>query len=287
FGVDLFFVLSGYVISLTAATKPATFLQDRLTRIFPGYLFWALAWLVLASIEVPLDGWTAFTTLTLIPAPQSLPTASYVVVGWTLTFELLFYLAMWLVLRGVRARWLLCLYGFAAALAIVIKTPWLEFLGSPMVAEFLLGVLAFKIGQRSRIVGALAMAMGIAGWMFMPHGLGADAFDPTLARLRLIGWGPAALLLVWGASQFRGSVAALRPLALLGDASYSIYLSNLLLFLTWEKLTGRFDHPLAGVVLAIALGLAAYLVVERPLLRAARRLGRPRLPRPQAILQAP
>jgi peptidoglycan/LPS O-acetylase OafA/YrhL len=68
-GVDLFFVLSGFVITHAARSRPETFLRDRLVRIYPTYWFWAAGWLALAAKDASLGGWPLFTTLTLLPAP--------------------------------------------------------------------------------------------------------------------------------------------------------------------------------------------------------------------------
>lgn len=273
-GVDVFFVLSGFVISHAADTRPQTFLRDRLTRIFPAYWLWAALWIALAARAGPLDGWRLFTTLTLVPASAPLAAASYVLVGWTLSFELLFYLAAWARLRGLDARWLIAGWGAAFALSCVIRSPVLNWMGAPMAGEFLLGILAYRIGRRSKGLGALALAAAVGLWLVLPKWVGAAyvAEDPLMGPLRVAMWGTVGFLAVWGAAQFDCAGLAWRPLVALGDASYSLYLGHLLIFTAVVGTGGALGRRLWEIAAAAAICLAVYRLAERPLTLAARRL---------------
>jgi exopolysaccharide production protein ExoZ len=267
-GVDVFFVLSGFVISHAARTRPETFLRDRLTRIYPTYWLWAAGWLALAAVEWPLEGWPLFTTLTLLPAPTASPATSYVGVGWTLSFEMLFYFAVWLALRGVPWRALALAYIAAFTASIFTRMGMLKFLGSPMVIEFVLGMLAYRLGRGRPTLGAFALVVAAVLFSIIPKEvIAAQAWMETYVGLGRIAFaGPVALMVVWGAAQFDCASRLWRPLALLGDASYSIYLSHLLLMRGAAKITGRYYDPVFATVACVAIGLAAYLGVERPLL---------------------
>jgi exopolysaccharide production protein ExoZ len=90
---------------------------------------------------------------------------------------------------------------------------------------------------------------------------------------RLPYWGLPALLVVWGALSLEGAghMPLCKPLKLLGDASYSIYLAHgLALSLAFRLIGGRDLPVLAAVALAapfgVVAGLACYWLVERPLL---------------------
>ena len=272
-GVDLFFVLSGFVIARAAQTRPDRFLCDRLTRIFPTYWLWSITWLVLGGWPMPLDGWQLFTTGTLLPSPTATPLASYVGGGWTLSFELMFYTAVWLVLRGLPLRVLAVAYGALATASIVSQSALLHFVGSPMVIEFVLGLLAYHLGRGRPILGATCLAVACAAFPFLPKQLSLPqaALTPLLGLGRVALLGPLAFLTVWGAAQFDCSSRVWRPLVVLGDASYSVYLSNLLLIKLSVGFLGSHFGPAALAATSVGLGLLTYLLLERPLLRLTRR----------------
>lgn len=273
-GVDVFFVLSGFVISHAARTRPETFLRDRLIRIYPIYWLWAAGWLALAATNGPVGGWGLFTTLTLLPAPTDHVIATYVAVGWTLCFEVMFYSAVWLNLRGVSWRILALGYVAAFTASIFSHRGILNFVGSPMVIEFALGVLAYRVGRGHPTLGAAALALAFIVFSILPKQLiQAQAWMESYIGLAGVAFiGPLAFMAVWGAAQFDCKSPLWRPLALLGDASYSIYLSHLLLMETAARVVGHAFDPLFASTICVAVGLVAYLLVERPLLGFIRRL---------------
>ena len=110
-GVDVFFVISGFVIFLSLTRKnrtPIEFARDRLIRIVPAYWILTVSHLIffgsvaiLRGTEVPFDiSWT-IQSLFFVSQPlgNSLPLISP---GWTLEIEMLFYLlvAMGLVIKN-------------------------------------------------------------------------------------------------------------------------------------------------------------------------------------------
>src|SRR6476661_2767169 len=140
-GVDIFFVLSGFIITKTAQGLSAEeFAWRRFRRIVPFYLICCVP-AVLIAAQVGFGWRRALATFVLWPATDRM-TAPLVMVGWTLCFEVLFYAAATLVLFN--RRWLYPLLGFyAAALMFRSDEPVLQFLGNPIIAEFLLGALLF------------------------------------------------------------------------------------------------------------------------------------------------
>lgn len=283
-GVDLFFVLSGYVISAAAQSKSATFLRDRLSRIFPIYWLLAVAWIAFAVGREPFDGWRLFTTVTLLPASTSAPLDNYVGVGWTLSFEILFYAVVWLVLRGLSWRAALAAYGALALAAVFIPSGLLRFFGSPMVVEFLLGAAAFRLGRGRSIAGAVALALVCAAFPFVPRMLTLPqaALVPWLGLGRVALLGPLAFLAVWGAAQLDCSALLWRPFVLLGDASYSLYLSHFLVLLVVLDIAGRTVPPALACALCVVVSVPLYLWIERPLLRWSRAFVRVRSLSPAA-----
>lgn len=297
FGVDLFFVISGFIIWWTTRdgrTGPVVFAWRRFARVAP--LYWILT-LLLAAIAVAAPHLLASTrfdpahllaSLAFLPWPHpTFDTANPVLfVGWTLNYEMAFY-ALFALTLLLPARWRLA--AAVGALTVLALVGWwaepealaARFYTRPVILEFALGLLlgaAVAGGHRVRPrLGALCAGTGllvlVAAAGGGEHGLLA---------------GVAATLVVAGAVLGdRGAAEPDRPLVrLLGDASYSIYLTHLFVLPVAQIAWVRAGLPVAGwagllypaaALLACALaGVLCHVWLERPLGRMLARIGRPR-----------
>lgn len=176
YGVDFFFVLSGFIIMhahLHEAGRPGAiggYVFKRLTRIFPAYWPVALALLGLyaALPALSASGGREFSMLSsvlLLPADRPLALS----VAWTLVHELLFYAVflLWFVSR--RAFWG-GLAVWAAAIAMTYAgggaTGWLRYPLGALNLEFMLGVMAavtYHRGLLAQQTGMLIAGGGIVG----------------------------------------------------------------------------------------------------------------------------
>jgi exopolysaccharide production protein ExoZ len=256
-GVDLFFVISGFIMATIPKRSPGRFIFDRLWRIYPNWWVALLPWLLL----VPVSRLSQVEAVTLWPVTDLL-TVPYLSIRWTLSFELLFYAAVaFSIRRGPQVP--LALFGLALVLGLVTKAPALRFFGSPMILEFLFGVVVAKL-PRSAKVAPVLLIVAACVLCVAPLKLfaGEVALDPPAAVFRVLLWGfPAALILYAALSietLFRHRAFA--PLVVLGDASYSIYLYHL----TALKLVAV-PWPIA-FALAVVFGTAVWWLVERRLL---------------------
>ena len=215
---------------------------------------------------------------------QVLRFVAALLVGWTLCFEVLFYAAAALV---IWRRWMLVplLMVFGVALA-VRQGALLEFIGNPIIIEFLAGAL-LAVAPRTRWALAglpvgvgLLIAGAVLGWP--PTGEAAQFLAGTEAWARLATLGVPAVLIVWATLQVE-----VRPgvLTYLGDASYSLYLVHPLVLFLMAGMLKAVRTPLpADVVIFLGLAmsvLAAWRVhelFEKPMLA---RLARP-IPAPAA-----
>ncbi|HEX3551136.1 MAG TPA: acyltransferase [Candidatus Elarobacter sp.] len=296
YGVDLFFVISGVVMLVSTATwfgeptAPRRFLARRATRIYPPY--WIVtAFVLVAYLLVPsATGEHRSARPDVLASFLALPQAGepLLVVGWTLTYELVFYAVFALALRFhrralpvVTAIWLL------AVVAIGVfgphANPWVRVLGSWFNLEF-----AFGLG-----IGALVLRGALAA----PRALTALAVVLIIAVcvataysgrefLEVAWWRPFAVgapmaLLVYGALglERRGALAP-AWLRAQGDASYALYLWHVPvigaigLALHRVHLHGALARAaivFGGYALAIAFSFVAYRWIERPLLAFGRR----------------
>ena len=197
--------------------------------------------------------------------------------GWTLTYEFLFYLlfAAALAMRTEILRVIVPGLGVIAALALFRHDDWPAWtvLFSTIVLEFVFGVALAKLTLAGRRMPAhLALAVFIGGVVAIM------ALPMISANLRVVMWGIPALAIVAGAVSLESLVARKIPQWLLGlgDASYSIYLSHGFLVPVCALVIGKIQASgIAAEALAVvlclsgsaALGTVLHGWIEQPLLR--------------------
>jgi exopolysaccharide production protein ExoZ len=290
-GVDLFFVISGFVIfyaTHSSKLTPAEFLRRRVERIVPLYFF-VIFTVTMLAVTLPAtfgtpDWYTPrhiFKSLAFISFTDGDMPVVYV--GWSLEYEMYFYLATALLMAFTRNVWRNIAVMFSAV-AILGQLPGLgaalgnyAFFADPMILEFVLGVIVgyVFVNGRTRWPMHVAAACAIAAVLVS---------DPA-SRVIVSGI-PAACLVAAAAWASRKRIDPSwleRALARLGDASYSIYLAQVeTVSLASISVAGLFPaiSPLLLLMvtscIVVALGLALNILVERPLLGLCRRLGAPR-----------
>jgi exopolysaccharide production protein ExoZ len=287
-GVDIFFVISGFIMWVVSAGKargPGDFLLRRAGRIAPLYWTVTLGVVGLDLLRPSLFPNMLLTAphvvLSLLFLPHQDPhgaVAPVIVPGWTLSYEVFFYLVFALTLFLPLARRAWALTAIMAALCLAGAATqgggpvWTTFT-NPLVLEFVAGVWLAKAWTSGRLGGPAA------GWTAVAAGCGlllaaAVSGAEVSGAARLYLWGLPAVLIVWGGLclERAGRVARLPPLKLLGDASYSIYLVHgLALSLVFKLLGTRPGLPPAlllacAVPFAALLGTGCYFGLERPLL---------------------
>ncbi|MBS0295559.1 MAG: acyltransferase [Proteobacteria bacterium] len=292
-GVDVFFVLSGFVMWASTEASPASpleFLRRRLVRVAPAY--W-IATLVAAALvltwpwvfqEVKLGDWRhLLLSLLFVPHadPRGLP-FPVLQQGWTLNYEALFYavfaLGLFLPSR-LRIAWLAMSLG-AVWLWGEVWPPAYTYIANPILMEFLAGVALAELWRRGRLKGR------IWSWLAILYGLAMlillQALDYRSDAWRPLLWGGPATLIVGGAVALEASGWG-RPwpwLQRLGDASYSIYLVHAFptaVLIRTGGFTSAWLFVPAAMALVVATGVAARLLIEKPLLRLLHGKTRPRL----------
>lgn len=299
-GVDIFFVISGFVMGITTPPSGPTwrersrqawaFLQRRLIRVVPLYWFYTglkvalLAAMPTLALRASLDGAHLAASLVFLPWPSPWGRMEPVLpVGWTLNFEMLFYALFALAVLLRLPRLIGCLAVFALlALAAHIDSgsTRLNFWGSSMAFEFVLGVALARLRQKRLALtpeaGLLALCLGLL-WIF--------ALPWTARDERLLSWGLGAAMVVAGVlwlEPWARRLPGAATLAFLGDASYSIYLSHTFVVPAGARAAAElgWTQPLAvGLLLGVAVvlgGCMSYVMLERPMThKLQRRLMRP------------
>ena len=286
FGVDLFFVVSGFIMVFASerlfghARQALPFLARRLARIAP--LYWAFTAIFAAIALVPghLPGYPQASAAHIVASFLFLPAlrpedGAYFPVyslGWTLNYEMFFYLCFAAALGLHRNRAVVAVSAGMGGLVLagrLLVLPWpLLVWANPISLEFVFGLwigLAYLDGRRvpPRLGVPLAVAALAAVAFYTPH-------IHSLGDWRGLAWGlPAAAIVAVALSRPFGSGGPVARAAVrLGDASYSLYLVHSALFIAVHAgLSRLFDPhrlpPLAYEGLLVAGSAAAALVLFR------------------------
>ena len=303
-GVDLFFVISGFVMVVSSqrlfgkAGGPRHFLWRRAARIVP--LYWAATALVLlASALIPGAVSTVRPSLAMALAsfafiPMARPdgvTQPVYSLGWTLNFEMFFYAVFALFLPLSRSRALAGIalaLGAATVFGLLVRpaNAALAFWSAPMVLLFVagMGIATLRLaGFGLPLPFRLSMVLAALALLALdPFGLMRDplAMVQTLDVARIAAWGvPAALLMMAAALRGKEEPAERRSgavwtlLVALGEASYALYLIHPFVFRPMREALIRLGvAPLIGpwpylaliVTCACAASLLVHWLAERP-----------------------
>ena len=280
-GVDVFFVISGFIMWVISDRRPVTpqrFLLDRLKRIAPSY--WLVTGIMVAGAiaglfpNLQLSAGHLLGSLFFVPvrSPSTGEIWPVLVQGWTLNFEMFFYVlfagALFLP-RAWRLLFLTVVFGlfFAAGLIWDPQSAALATYTRPIILEFLGGVFIAELWLRRKVAGtSLGLAcVGAALCGFAAIYLMGAEFDEFIC-------GPLAMALVFGMVSLEtgGSIGRVPVLTYLGDASYSIYLWHTLTISVAVKaaeilgLDGGLTL-LGAIVGGTVTGVAAYELIEKPL----------------------
>jgi len=305
-GVDVFFVISGVVMAVTTNGKfgkPGTakrFLIHRVSRIYPPYLFLTgilfLFWIRNpSSVNRRSGGVDLLGSFTLWPSLGHLP---LVQVGWTLSLEIMFYLAFFCMLLLVRKKNLphaLLSWSLVVIAGIVVTatdpsrnlsrvTPLVSFFFSPYVLQFVTGCfigLAYLranlvLGRTSLTISALIFVAQALIFQFI-H-LQESSLTGSRTVLRVLLFGVPAALMVYGLLACGGESGRLplpRWVTRFGDMSYSIYLVHLpVIHFAYRYAFRLFDHsglrwlfPAVTTIVCLLASIVYYHIVETPLSR--------------------
>jgi exopolysaccharide production protein ExoZ len=300
-GVDVFFVLSGFIMVAAAGRKvgPLQFLWRRAIRIYPTYWMVSLVVLVAmlvaptmvnASIKEPISIWRSFL---LVPG-RTLP---LLMVGWTLIHEAYFYVvfATFLALRipvvAGLIGWGLLLLGVVAAVPNQVATsPILLVATNPLTAEFMMGAVVGVVWLNRRMPGSVVLgAIGAASFIFAIVYLAPTlsiSKSPHFDTWRVLLFGiPSALVLYALAAAEHRNPAPQPPklLVAMGDWSYATYLTHLLVIVAIGRALailaptgGRaasLVFTVTGFVAANLVGAGVHVLFERPVLHWLHQLG--------------
>jgi len=294
-GVDLFFVISGFIILFVHAPdigrpdRLSRYLSRRFTRVYP--LYWLALALTIGMGSLGSHGLTQLGTGPVLWSALLLPSFHDPLLGiaWTLQREMVFYAVFALLIENRRAgatamaAWLCLILASSLGLGTAGLAP--QF-GGIYGLEFFVGMAAAYLVRSGfipapRALAALGLALFAASMVAETIGI-LNGFDGA-ARLA---YGGSGALLVAGVAtaERKGRLSVPVFLQTLGGASYSIYLFQFVFIgAVWQiglktGLMARMPHLASFAIIAVTAVVGGILVsfaVEQPLLRLIRRRSRP------------
>lgn len=257
FGVDLFFVISGFIMLYVATPlfqergAPINFFLRRLARIGP--IYWLATFIFVVYVlesqtfsQANISWANVVGSILFIPTSRPsghvLPTYS---IGWTLNFEMFFYLLVAISLRMRRdvaiafvSVVIFALFGLPKIFGRGIGST-LVFVSQPIVVEFVWGMwICWAYMNGWRVSRVLALALIVAGiavvWYFTVN-------SGWLGGYRGLTWGVGAALIVVGfvLHEWRMQGWWRRVMSNLGDSSYALYVVHPLTMLFVKETAGR------------------------------------------------
>jgi exopolysaccharide production protein ExoZ len=308
FGVSTFFVISGFIMCFITQKGADDFLAKRLVRIAPLYWLCTLVILVVmfgfalfdsATWRSPLDGrpgeplWAYVgRSLLFLPIGDKYPILN---VGWSLNYEMYFYLIFAAALAISRRLAPLivvgCLVALNHAADTVCTAAACHYLSLDYTKFFIAGIAIFYALQtfapaapRRTVVwiGVALIALCYGSQFVGP--LWANSITPSI-YMTLAAAAPVVIVASALFVEYAGGAITWRPLILIGDASYAIYLTHPIVFEIMKTSNERWlqlptpesstTMMLFYVALAGVAGVIVHLAIENPLLRLIRRKRQP------------
>ncbi|WP_193227710.1 acyltransferase family protein [Aureimonas psammosilenae] len=287
-GVDIFFAISGFII-WTATREgnggPADFVLKRLIRVAP--LYWLLT-VLLAGVALVLPGLLSSTVLrgdhllasllfVAYPHPTLGALNPLLFVGWTLNYEMAFYALFALGLFLPLEHRFKAIAGALLALSsigILLRPQGIAgFYTDPILMEFACGLAIGAAYTRG-----IRLPLGVSGLMILVGTLGVVSSGAHPDPRWLVAGIPAAMIVAGAVFLHRAKGSASLPLLkLLGDASYSIYLTHLFTIpvvqVAWKKVgpeavgSAAIAYMSLAILASALVGILCHFALERPLAR--------------------
>jgi len=297
-GVDIFFVISGFLIAELILRKKNSgdfslrgFYKGRIQRIVPAYLTMiSIVSLGMAFLLIPKD----FETYTgsvlasvlfksniffssqndyFAPASHELPLLH----TWSLAIEMQFYLLLPLFLIVLPRRVLVLILSIIA-ISLIVYSEFLLLEGHQRnvyfsllarIPEFLVGAIAAilirvdsKVSRFSGLYASIGLLLIAVSFLFIDESM---RFPGVLVLLPCIG----ATLVLISRSETYNRVLSLSPLLWIGTISYSLYLWHWPFLSTARYISGEYELNGLTVILVVLLTFLcaslSYLYVEAPL----------------------
>lgn len=274
FGVSTFFVISGFIMCYITRNDPTGFLRKRLQRIVP--IYWILTVIhLLLTAKIPIGLIRGTVPMDILWSFLFLPTSEFPVlaVGWTLNSEIYFYFVF------ATALLISCRFAPLIAAAFILFVLWLDSAGyggfithyysNPYIKYFAAGIAVYYVWAflHPFLPRWPTIAICATSILFF---YGTQFIKPWWPSWLFLTLDYAAVVIVASALFLESSGASIawKPLLLLGDASYSIYLTHSTYLREVHFEPGPSVYLLVLYILGAAVvGILTHLYIEKPVLR--------------------
>lgn len=288
-GVDLFFVISGFIMVYSTHGRiitPRKFIWLRILRVVPLYWLLTIALVVIAFLapslvrSISLDGWHLASSLFFIPQlSPAFPNSFWPVLipGWTLNYEMAFYSLFAVALFFSDNLRLVFLTVVMVGLVLLgldsEKGTLFSFYSDLIILEFLLGAILGYLCvhgylKKNNTLGCFILLAAIFMWWYLQDfDLGHRFFYAGL---------PAFFVVLAALMIDLSSVREFKLLHLIGNASYSIYLSHVFalgfLRAVWNKMSYSSYQGdvylglmliLIAIIFSVLVGVVVYELLEK------------------------
>ncbi len=267
-GVDLFFIISGFIMFyiMDRSSKGALeFALDRWFRVAPIYYMFTVIFIILGAVE--LDSFhQIIQTLTFLKYYETSPLLS---IGWTLEYEFAFYMLCAFSLF-IPHRNLQKIFVLVSLLLAVFVIDFVFYADKKYghFMEFLFGAIAYILFCRGhRLTPTLSYLLLLVGLTILIF-VNFLFYSDGNYYLRFIGFGLPCLMIFYAAVCIEGKLPKMKTLHLLGDASYSIYISHTSSLFALYSVFGftRYQYLYFDVFsffFSIVVGLIVYYFIEK------------------------
>jgi len=305
-GVDMFFLISGFVITLSASKSPKgikgmlSFLKKRALRILPAYYIILIVSFFLTGAmstfhyqDKTANLISAFTFIPIVPehGPFYVDDSGMYGIRWTLNYEVLFYLFISVALLFSR-RWMWSVIFFTTTLIILpillwqtisleavgyeTSSPLLGLITNPIIWLFITGmvfglILPYLKWVSPKVMTYASVICIISAAYLFSHGLFLGH------GILSSGWIYALILISVVLSE--GVIGKYVPSILiwLGDVSFSLYLIHTLMNTGIGKrfasigLEDGYGRLLLSLVLSLILAQLSWRYIERPFIQSGKK----------------
>ncbi|HGY1115450.1 TPA: acyltransferase family protein [Providencia rettgeri] len=277
-GVDIFFVISGFIMSYISNKKESdfvVFIKNRVIRIYPIYIVTLIPFIaiyILFPHLVNSHGETPsiIKSITLFPFIDG----GYInMVAWTLSFEFYFYFIFAISLAVSKKP--IEVSSFMIILLLIVGIIFnVDFINSPMILEFVAGMWVYQLLYANKkmlsswmsvfiiVIGSSLIITPVDGQII---GLGFD---------RVLHYGIPSVMIFIGFLGLNNIIGDIKSLTFLGNASYSIYLTHIItinaVYFIYKVVSPQREYYLAMIFVAsvcsVIVGCFVYRFIETPII---------------------
>ncbi len=287
FGVDIFFCISGFIMMYVTANESKYFFVKRLIRIVPLYYlitfitFFGMMVVPSAFESASADMSGLIQSLLFIPFDNAGAIQPYVRVGWTLNYEIFFYVIVWVSLR-IKSEYRAYISSFfiigivALGKIITIDNAVFSFYTDSILIEFVFGMMAYEMlrlnedkysecGKNAKVI-MLSIAAVLFAIMWLP------GYYDISGDFRYIWYGVPGLLIFCLVFMACYKVSVPKIFVWLGDISFSLYLIHYFIIRVFNRFIYDGEINLYVIIMMLvfiaaimALSAISYYIFEKKL----------------------